>query len=116
MKKTLASVQDFSDKDYEIAGAKIVASAEELYGVSDVICKVKEPQESEYDLLRPEHVLFGYLHLASNLQLTKKLLEKKLTAITTRNDNERWDISVARSYVENCWKSCNSKRYAISRI
>ena len=73
----------FSDKDYEIAGAKIVTSAEELYGISDVICKVKEPQESEYDLLRPEHVLFGYLHLASNLQLTKKLLEKKLTAIAT---------------------------------
>jgi len=73
----------FSDKDYEIAGAKIVTSAEELYGISDVICKVKEPQESEYDLLRQEHVLFGYLHLASNLQLTKKLLEKKLTAIAT---------------------------------
>ena len=73
----------FSDKDYEIAGAKIVTSAEELYGISDVICKVKEPQESEYDLLRPEHVLFGYLHLASNLKLTKKLLEKKLTAIAT---------------------------------
>ena len=66
----------FSDSHYIEAGAKIVNSAEELYGNSDIICKVKEPQEQEFDLLNSSHVLFGYLHLASNLDLTKKLLEK----------------------------------------
>ncbi|MDG1739916.1 MAG: alanine dehydrogenase [Candidatus Actinomarina sp.] len=73
----------FSDKDYIKAGAKIVDTPEELYGISEIICKVKEPQSQEYDLLKPNHVLFGYLHLASNLQLTKKLLDKKLSAIAT---------------------------------
>ena len=73
----------FSDSNYIEAGAKIVNSAQELYGNSDIICKVKEPQEQEFDLLNSSHVLFGYLHLASNLELTKKLLEKKLTGIAT---------------------------------
>ncbi len=71
----------FSDGDYIEAGAKIVPSAEDLYDVSDIICKVKEPQEQEHALLKPNHVLFGYLHLASNLSLAKKLLDKKLTGI-----------------------------------
>ena len=73
----------FSDKDYESAGAKILGSAEELYKSSEIICKVKEPQEQEFNLLKPSHVLFGYLHLASNLSMTKMLLEKKLTVIAT---------------------------------
>ena len=73
----------FSDSNYIEAGAKIVNSPEELYGNSDIICKVKEPQEQEFDLLNSSHTLFGYLHLASNLDLTKKLLEKKLTGIAT---------------------------------
>ena len=73
----------FSDKDYTTAGAKVIDSAEELYSISEIICKVKEPQHEEYNFLKPEHILFGYLHLASNMELTKKLLEKKLSAIAT---------------------------------
>jgi len=71
----------FTDEDYKQAGAKIVSSAEELYGTAQIICKVKEPQPKEFELLNSDHVLFGYLHLASNLSLTKILLEKKLTGI-----------------------------------
>jgi alanine dehydrogenase len=44
---------------------------------------VKEPQPEEFEMLNPSHVLFGYLHLASNLSLTKTLLGKKLTGIAT---------------------------------
>ena len=73
----------FTDKDYEAAGAKIVPTAKELYEVSEIICKVKEPQPEELEMLNSSHVLFGYLHLASNLSLTKTLLEKKLTGIAT---------------------------------
>ena len=73
----------FSDEDYISAGAKVVDNAKELYNLSEIICKVKEPQQQEYDLLKPEHILFGYLHLASNVKLTKQLLDKKLTAIAT---------------------------------
>ena len=73
----------FIDKDYEAAGAKIVSTAQELYEVSEIICKVKEPQPEEFEMLNSSHVLFGYLHLSSNLSLTKVLLEKKLTGIAT---------------------------------
>ena len=73
----------FTDKDYEDAGAKIVHSAEELYEISEIICKVKEPQPQELELLNSSHVLFGYLHLSSNISLTKALLDKKLTGIAT---------------------------------
>jgi alanine dehydrogenase len=73
----------FTDKDYEAAGAKIVSTSKELYEVSEIICKVKEPQPEEFEMLNPSHVLFGYLHLASNLSLTKTLLGKKLTGIAT---------------------------------
>ena len=73
----------FTDEDYQSAGAKIVPTAQELYDISEIICKVKEPQEQEFELLTSSHVIFGYLHLASNLSLTKMLLEKKLTAIAT---------------------------------
>src|SRR6056300_1779540 len=51
--------------------------------VCQKLFKVKEPQEQEFELLRSSHVIFGYLHLASNLSLTKMLLAKKLTAIAT---------------------------------
>ena len=105
----------FSDKDYESAGAKILFSAQELYESSEIICKVKEPQEQEFDLLKPSHVLFGYLHLASNLSMTKKLLEKKLTAIATEMimDGNKYPLLIP---IQNSWKSSNSKRNAILRI
>ena len=91
----------FSDKDYTKAGAKIVDSPTELYGNSDIICKVKEPQEQEFELLDSSHVLFGYLHLASNLDLTKKLLEKKLTGIATEMimDNTIYPLLIPMSKI-----------------
>jgi alanine dehydrogenase len=91
----------FSDEEYISAGAKVIDSAEELYGISQIICKVKEPQQNEYDLLKPEHVLFGYLHLASNIELTKKLLDKKLSAIATEmiKDNGIYPLLVPMSKI-----------------
>ena len=73
----------FTDEDYQAAGAKILPSAKDLYETSEIICKVKEPQPGELELINSSHVIFGYLHLASNLSLTKTLLDKKLTGIAT---------------------------------
>tara|TARA_B100001564_G_scaffold87845_1_gene71381 strand:+ start:2431 stop:3534 length:1104 start_codon:yes stop_codon:yes gene_type:complete len=73
----------FTDEDYQAAGAKILPSAKDIYETSEIICKVKEPQPQELELLNSSHVLFGYLHLSSNLSLTKELLDKKLTGIAT---------------------------------
>lgn len=71
----------FADEEYRRAGATIAASKEELFEKADLIVKVKEPQLSECPLFRPGQVLFTYLHLASLPELTKALLEARVTAI-----------------------------------
>ncbi len=71
----------FEDKDYAQAGAEICAKASEVYGRSDMIIKVKEPEECEYDLLREGQILFTYLHLAPNPGLTKALMDRKVKAV-----------------------------------
>ncbi|HSX55094.1 MAG TPA: alanine dehydrogenase, partial [Sphingomonas sp.] len=57
---------DFEDSDYVAAGARIVATAAEVFAQSDMIVKVKEPQPSEIALLEARHTLFTYLHLAAD--------------------------------------------------
>ena len=71
----------FSDDEYRKAGASIAGSKAELFKKADVIVKVKEPLLSECHLFHPGQVLFTYLHLASLPDLTKALLEKRITAI-----------------------------------
>jgi alanine dehydrogenase len=70
-----------SDLDYLAAGARIVSSAAEVFAAADLIVKVKEPLPSEYLLLREGQILFTYLHLAAAPELTKALLERKVTGI-----------------------------------
>jgi alanine dehydrogenase len=70
-----------ADRAYEISGATMVESAEEVWQRADMIMKVKEPQESEYPLMRGGQILFTYLHLAANESVTRVLLERKVTAI-----------------------------------
>lgn len=53
----------------------------EIYGRSDIIMKVKEPQPSEYTLLREGQILYTYLHLAPIRELTHALLDRKIVAI-----------------------------------
>ena len=63
---------DYSDEEYTKAGAEIVDSAAALFDASQLIVKVKEPQPSELEMLRPDHVLFTYLHLAADKALTER--------------------------------------------
>lgn len=70
----------FTDEDYIAAGATIVATGKEAWA-SDMVLKVKEPAESEYDYFYEGLILFTYLHLAAEPKLTEKLLEKKVVAI-----------------------------------
>ncbi len=70
-----------SDEEYKTAGAEIVASAAEVYGRAEVIIKVKEPVGPEYRLLREGQVLFTYLHLAPAPELTRILLDRKVTGV-----------------------------------
>jgi len=69
-----------SDQHYQMAGAEIVASAEEAWK-ADMVIKVKEPIAPEYRYLRQDMMLFTYLHLASDRQLTDTLLASGVMAI-----------------------------------
>jgi alanine dehydrogenase len=69
------------DEDYARAGAKILDSAEEVWGQAELLLKVKEPVAAEHPLLRSDLVLFTYLHLAADRPLTLALAERGTTAI-----------------------------------
>jgi len=71
----------FEDAHYTDAGALIIQSADELYSKAQMIIKVKEPIEVEYDRLKEGQILFTYLHLAADKRLTEVLCEKKITAL-----------------------------------
>jgi alanine dehydrogenase len=70
-----------TDRAYEAAGATVVESAQEVWSQANLIMKVKEPQVSEFPLLRRGLILFTYLHLAADEMVTRELLNRKVTAI-----------------------------------
>jgi alanine dehydrogenase len=70
----------FSDEEYQIAGAKIVPTAQEVWD-RELVIKVKEPLKSEYPHLKAGQILFTYLHLAADRPLTERLIESGTTAI-----------------------------------
>lgn len=72
---------DADDGAYQAAGAKIVGSARDVFEQSDMIVKVKEPQPSEWAMLREGQLLYTYLHLAPDPAQTKGLIESGCTAI-----------------------------------
>ncbi len=71
----------FSDDDYISKGGKIVSSLDELYKKSELILKVKEPLESEYSLFKENQIVFTYFHFASNKQLLKAMISRKIIGI-----------------------------------
>lgn len=71
----------FTNQLYESSGAQIIDSAEDVFKLSDLIIKVKEPVESELQFLRKDLALFTYLHLAGDPKQAKKLLETGVTGI-----------------------------------
>jgi alanine dehydrogenase len=69
------------DEEYAAAGARLIDDADEVWGQAELVLKVKEPIESEYHRLREGLVLFTYLHLAADRELTEELIRRKVTAI-----------------------------------
>ena len=70
----------FTDDEYAAVGAAIVGSAAEAWA-ADMVIKVKEPQAVEYGFMRPDLVLFTYLHLAADEALTREMAARGLTGI-----------------------------------
>jgi alanine dehydrogenase len=79
----------FENSLYERAGATIVESADEVWATAEMIVKVKEPIAPEYPRMREGQLLFTYLHLAPDRELTKQLLERKVTGIAYETITDR---------------------------
>lgn len=71
----------FADEDYSAAGAKVIATAADVFAKADMIVKVKEPQAAERKMLREGQILFTYLHLAPDPEQTKDLIASGATCI-----------------------------------
>jgi len=71
----------FTDDQYREASAHILPTAADVYAQAEMILKVKEPLPSEYALLRPGLLLFTYLHLAANQELTQALVDRQVTGV-----------------------------------
>ncbi|MEM8847265.1 MAG: alanine dehydrogenase [Bacteroidota bacterium] len=80
----------FFDKDYQQVGATILDTIQEVYAVSEMIVKVKEPIAEEYPLVRKGQIVFTYFHFASSEMLTKAMMESGATCIAyeTVEDSE----------------------------
>lgn len=90
------------DEEYVAAGATILDTADEVWGESDLVLKVKEPLASEYGHLRDDLTLFTYLHLAADESLTQALLDAGTTAIayeTVTDDENRLPLLAPMSEV-----------------
>ena len=70
-----------SNEEYVKAGAKMLATADEVWQTGDMIMKVKEPIAAEYDRMREGQLLFTYLHLAAEQKCTDALLKNKVTGV-----------------------------------
>ncbi|MDQ6479937.1 alanine dehydrogenase [Dyadobacter sp. LHD-138] len=71
----------FTDEQYSEAGATILPTIEEVYGIAEMIVKVKEPIESEYALIKEDQLLFTYFHFASSEPLTKAMIGRKAVCL-----------------------------------
>jgi alanine dehydrogenase len=70
----------FTDDDYRATGCAIVGTLAEVWTQAELLVKVKEPHDSEFEFFRSDLVLFDYLHLASLPEVAKALLAKNVTA------------------------------------
>ena len=71
----------FADTDYRAAGAEIAASAATVYAACDMVMHVKDPQPSEYGMIRKGQILFTYFHLAPDPELTRAMLDRGAVCI-----------------------------------
>lgn len=81
VQKTAGEGSGFKDEQYVKAGGQLLDTADEIWQAGDMIVKVKEPVAPEYPRMRENQLLFTYLHLAPEFELTKQMLERKVTGV-----------------------------------
>lgn len=93
IEKDAGAAIGFTDQMYQQAGAVITDKAE-LFTKSEMIIKVKEPIACEYDYFREGQILYTYLHLAADKELTDMLLAKKFKLLLMKRSKHHWDYLV----------------------
>jgi alanine dehydrogenase len=81
VQKDAGTGSGFRDSEYEKAGATLLPDIKRVYDVSEMIVKVKEPVAEEYELIRPEQLLFTYFHFASSEPLTQAMIERRAVCL-----------------------------------
>ena len=81
VQSTAGESSGFSDEEYRSAGAKILATIEETYAIAEMIIKVKEPIEPEYELIKPDQLVFTYFHFASYEPLTRAMIKSNAVCL-----------------------------------
>jgi alanine dehydrogenase len=89
VEKSAGEGSGFEDSLYHKAGGQIIDSADEIWASAEMIVKVKEPIEPEYPRMRARQLLFTYLHLAPDRELTNQLLKRKVTGIAYETITDR---------------------------
>jgi len=89
VEKSAGEGSGFEDELYERAGATILDSPDDVWAQGEMIVKVKEPIAPEYPRMREGQVLFTYLHLAPDKELTKQLLKRKVTGVAYETITDR---------------------------
>ncbi|MBS1794356.1 MAG: alanine dehydrogenase [Acidobacteria bacterium] len=81
VQKTAGEGSGFSDELYVKAGGTLLDTADEVWATGDMIVKVKEPVAPEYPRMREDQLLFTYLHLAPEFELTKQMMERRVKGV-----------------------------------
>lgn len=81
VEKDAGAGSGLADRLYVEAGAQIIDTPREIYAQADMVMHVKEPQPSEYELIREDQIVFTYLHLAADIEQTKALIKSKAVNI-----------------------------------
>jgi len=89
VEKSAGEGSGFEDALYQRAGGRLIDSADDVWKTADMIVKVKEPIAPEYPRMREGQLLFTYLHLAPDHELTKQLIDRKVTGIAYETITDR---------------------------
>jgi len=104
----------YPDSAYESAGATIIDTPAQIYKQSDMVMHVKEPQPSEYDLIKEDQIVFTYLHLAADEQQTMGLIKSKSIDIayeTIEKDNGSLPLLLPMSEVAGRMATQEAAKY-----
>jgi alanine dehydrogenase len=89
VQKTAGEGSGFTDDQYVKAGGQLLDTADDVWKTGDMIVKVKEPIAPEYPRMRENQLLFTYLHLAPELELTKQMMDRKVTGVAYETITDR---------------------------